>query len=771
LIELSPEQKQVVHSQEAKFAVTAAAGAGKTRVLVERYLRHVIEEELRPDQILTITFTKKAAAEMKKRIVERLRDAGLMAQAQIAETGPIQTIHSFCERLLRENALEGGLDPAFDILDEGQSSRLSLACIREAIAEDLSEKPEAENLIAFLAGRRSPRENRSPYAVLESAVEEALKELRSSPVSYEEVRERYSSPERLRADWEAMLIGSLSDELRMVFELTDGADIQERVQKACRELKQKVPVWARGKYDAVAEAEALSHTIGLVHLACEAWGRLHGEMTRLQALDFTELEARAVRLLVNSAATRDRLRSQYAIVMVDEAQDLNPIQYRLLESLGIANEMLVGDPQQSIYGFRQTDVDLFQRRTSSSTTIPLTKNWRSVEGILTFVDVVFGRIWGDKEYKPMNPPDKPIDLDAGINIDCTGVELWKQPANDSLVTAQRIAELIQDEQVEAKDITILVRHAAHAMDLKARLDSLGVASRIAGGSERFYARLEIRDLANALRAVADPYDDYSLLACLRSPVVGLSLDSIILLGIEPRVIERLSTFEPPVDDDVAKLMAFRAWYLPLMRIGDRLSAWEVLAEVFARSDYLCALARRPTGDQQIANVRKLLALASQEPELGPLEYAERIREIQDIRHREGDAPSNDEDEQVVTLMTIHKAKGLEFEVVVVPQTDRRLDGKLRDIVIDSRSASVATKFGKAPSMMVRFLGEEKKRREEDEELRVLYVALTRAKSRLCLCVYPNRQHKTLSKVITDALGKVPPPGVRVKESLAEATPT
>lgn len=107
-IRLTDEQKAVVFSDDAKLVVVASAGAGKTRVLVERYLRHVVEEGIGPEAILTITFTKKAAAEMKNRIVGALRDRKLFDEAQAAETGPIQTIHSFCERLLRENALAAG---------------------------------------------------------------------------------------------------------------------------------------------------------------------------------------------------------------------------------------------------------------------------------------------------------------------------------------------------------------------------------------------------------------------------------------------------------------------------------------------------------------------------------------------------------------------------------------------------------------------------------------------------------------------------------------
>ena len=117
-IKLTDQQPKVVHSQERTLLVRAAAGAGKTRVLTERYLKHVLQDRLAPEQILAITFTRKAAAEMKRRIVARLIENGRYLDAQAAETGPIQTIHGFCERVLREHALEAALDPAFEILSE-----------------------------------------------------------------------------------------------------------------------------------------------------------------------------------------------------------------------------------------------------------------------------------------------------------------------------------------------------------------------------------------------------------------------------------------------------------------------------------------------------------------------------------------------------------------------------------------------------------------------------------------------------------------------------
>lgn len=760
---LSSEQEAVVCATDRRFTVVASAGAGKTFVLVERYLRHVVTDGIKPDEILTITFTKKAAAEMKRRIVTRLRNQGLNHEAQVAETGPIQTIHSFCERLLRENSLEAGLDPSFDIMTESQSTRLVSACVREALASSLDEEPQAEGLITFLAGKRPGfGENKSPYGILETAVESALRELRGSGYRREEIAPWYRTPRALREKWEEVLLRNVSDDTREAYQNLSGGSMHERLQAAAKSAGERAPLWLKSKPDLEAEEEAVLQTCGLVQLACAAWWRLDREMNAEQSLDFTALEERAVRLLERSTVTCERLQRQIKVVMVDEAQDLNPMQYRLLHRLGAQREMLVGDAQQSIYGFRQADVEHFDRRQKQEKVLPLSRNYRSDAGVLEFVDFVFGGLWATT-YKPMSETGAPMDLDAPTGRQFSGIEIWKQAANDSDATATYIRELIE-EGVSKRDIAVLVRDGGGAQAMETGLKGVGIPCRVAGGTERFYTRLEVRDLSNALRAVADPYDDFSLLAALRSPLVGLSLDTIILLGREPAVVERLDTFESPVEDDTAKLDAFIEWYKPLRAIADRLSAWEVLSEIFAKSNLLPALARREQPDQLLANVRKLLSLATQEPELGPLEYAERIREIQDLRHKEGDAPADEENADLVTIMTIHKAKGLEYPVVILPQTDKRLTGNARELVAEPRWGMLATKFGKGQCLMHKFLTERKKQRDEAEELRVLYVALTRAKTRLCICLYPPRRDRTVSKMLQEILGDPPPPGIRVRNS-------
>jgi ATP-dependent helicase/nuclease subunit A len=764
-IDLTDEQRAVVESDNPRLNVVAAAGAGKTRVLVERYLRHVVEQGIGPESILTITFTKKAAAEMKGRIVGALRRRKLFDEAQAAETGPIQTIHSFCERLLRENALDAGLDPAFEVLDDADSRRLILACVRDALASDLEEEPFAERLVAHLTGRPTlgGDRNRSPYARLEEEVASVLNDIRSTGVLPLQLRQWYADPDALAAFWEETIVGSIPPETAAALVDIDAPSLQERLYQAHRITNQKAP-WCSGKPDPATEAEALEQACGLVQLACAAWWRLESEMSLQQTLDFTKLESEAVKLLTKHPEVRARLAKQYRVAMVDEAQDINPQQDRLIKALDVNNLMVVGDDQQSIYAFRLADVDLFRSRAALGF-LPLSLNWRSEPGILRFVDHIFANQW--PTYRPMAPVPTGFSLDEVSKPEgLEGVEVWRHAAPDPSATAAYVRELL-DEGVRPGEIAILVRAATSAQRLKNGLDGEGIPSRIAGGSERFYTRLEVRDLSNTLRAAADPLDDFSLLAALHSPVAGLSLDAVVQLSAEGSgVVARLEPERLSNDTDRARLAEFVKWFTPLQRVADRLPAGEVLAEIFAQSPFLANMARREDGAQAIANARKLLALALSEPQLGPGEYAERIWETQEVRHKEGDAPA-DAAEDVVTLMTIHKAKGLEFPVVVLPDTLAGFKSSPREILVDPRLHMVTIKPGKIPPLAHRFVEEQRARRDHDEGLRLLYVALTRAQKRLCVCLYPTNARTSMNSVLTQSLREGLPPGILVRDALSK----
>ena len=201
---LTEEQKAVVAAEDPSFVVRASAGTGKTTTLVARYLRLVTQDGLSPDQILTVTFTRKAAAEMKRRIVHALVSEGLRDEAQIAETGPIQTIHGFCERVLRECSVDAGLDPDFKILDETEASRLMRAAIQEAIAS-FAEMPLAEDLLERLAGKRNYM-GISPHSMLEDSIRDVVSRLRGSTASLSDLRENYKDAATLEAYWRKAIL-------------------------------------------------------------------------------------------------------------------------------------------------------------------------------------------------------------------------------------------------------------------------------------------------------------------------------------------------------------------------------------------------------------------------------------------------------------------------------------------------------------------------------------------------------------------------------------
>lgn len=755
-VSLSFEQEAAVTSQQPSLVVTAAAGSGKTRVLVERYLRHITQDGCRADGILTITFTRKAAAEMKRRIVDRLTQLGLAEQAQIAETGPIQTIHGFCERLLRENSLEAGLDPEFEILSEAQANRLREAAVQDVLAGLTEEDEEQLKLVTRLAGKRSFGERSSPHGRLEQSIRKALGELRGLGISVDDLEASHRNPIALMSEWRSKLLqkGVMPEVQSVVASDTSGDSFATKITSAYKQLGKPKPRFVRPTVsEDLASAE---DTCGLIQIVCAAWRRLEREMRRLQAVDFTLLEADAVNLISRSEVVRQRLQQQYPVVLIDEAQDLNPMQYKLLKELKPRTEMLVGDHQQSIYGFRQADVGLFIEKSCFTPSTKLTKNYRSKDGVLSFVDLLFSSVW-EKQYQPLLPYLAPMD----------GIEFWIQKQKDTDCTATWIGELVEERRAigkSAKDIAVLVRNSRYGLDLVERLSRAGVPARMAGGTEQFYARLEVRDLANALEAICNPFDSFALAALLRSPFVGLSLDSIVLLAKTSPLFKNLEGFEPPVPDDALLLEQFKSWFLPLSQYGDRLAAWEAIGELFAKSPYLENIARRKNGVQMIANVRKLLTLATQEPELSPIEYASRIREIQEIRHKEGDAPASDDDADEVTIMTIHKSKGLEFPVVVLPDTHQRLTKPMQDVEIDPGLAMITTRFDKAPSMFHEWLAANRQAREMEEEWRVMYVAMTRAEEKICICLNPSGGGDKFAEKIPKLIRfkDTPPEGVLVR---------
>lgn len=802
-VEPSEEQRRVIDADAPRIIVSASAGAGKTFVLVERYLRLLQTREtpdsLRPDHILAITFTHKAAAEMKTRIVQRLHEVGMEHDAQIAETGPIQTIHAFCQRILAENSIEAGLDPDFAIMAGADTERLREEIILEVLSEPYEDDPEVTLLLEMLAGN-AVYGSSTPQAALQKAIEHALSKMRGSGVTPDDLERKYASAEATRETWHRALFEELDP--RVVAEIDDTQPLGAQLFATYGQLKLARPPWLKKAGD-----DALSSvlTTAFMRMVLQVWRGLESAMRRRHELDFTLLEQMAVDLVHRHAGVRERLQRQYRVAFVDEAQDLNPVQYKLLTNLGIATELMVGDAQQSIYGFRLADRQLFAKRQTEAgiEALTLSRNYRSRPGILAFVDHVFSDRWGT-DYQPMRESVPRATADGNVltlNFADTptyeDVEVWPHKDVDHQGIAEQIKMLLLEggssapesatdaddpfaqmglaQRIQRRDVCVLVRTGAQALRIHTALTRVGVEAEVIGGSERYYTRLEVRDVSNALRWLSDPHDSYAALAVLRSPFVDVSLDTFVILAKRhrggPSVYELVleATAHPSQsglpEADLVKLWELRRWFDELSSHADRLSAWEVIGELYARTGFLEALGRRDEPEQLLANARKLLMLAAERPETGPREFAEMVREIQRIAHRESQASTVDDDADVVRIMTIHKSKGLEFPVVIVPETLKPDKLSEPEVAIDPRRGLIAVAFKKIPALSAAWLNHAENEREKDESWRVMYVAMTRARRRLCVVVHEKGSHHSPGGKLTSIIGwntESPPVGLTVR---------
>lgn len=704
---LTSEQRSIIDSPERRIVVRAAAGSGKTRVLVERYLRHIAQDGLRPDEILAITFTRKAAAEMKTRIVARLQSLGLQEAAQIAETGPISTIHSFCERTLRENCIAARLDPRYEITSEGRVAALRNELVQEEITFAEHSGPYVQALLKVLAGKGGYQMESALSARLESDISEVISKFRGTLWRVEELEAIYRTPAELaryaEEHWSELHLEGTADKLLAGFR-GEGAK-EEKV---------------------VEERRHLELVCGLMQMALAVWKRLDQHLLRSQTLDYALLEQQLLNLLTESPETCARLRRQYRVVLVDEAQDLNPVQHRILELLDPETEMLVGDPQQSIYGFRLAEMGLFIEKATRAAQFRQTTNFRSTSTIIQTIDETFASQWGDF-HDPMSPAPA-----AGPGE----TEVWKLGGADGQATAQWIRSQIESGE-KPGDIVILIRNFRHGELFVPHLKRLDIPHRQIG-TTRFFTRLQIRDLANILEALSNPQDEFALAALLRSPIVGVSLDSVVRLTLDAQELAKpflkaLEDAENLPEEDQKLVSRFLEWFSPLSRHADRLTAWEVLSEVFGRTDYLERVAADHNPQQALANIRKLHRQAIENHNLSPTEFAEWIRHVQSINHREEDAPAVDDREGVVRIMTVHKSKGLEFPVVVIPHTFFSLP-KSRSVVVDRRTGLVGLSADDLKPKLLEAVKKSNAAQDTAEEQRLLYVAMTRAQRKLCVAV-------------------------------------
>jgi DNA helicase-2/ATP-dependent DNA helicase PcrA len=639
LADLNPAQREAVLTTEGPLLVIAGAGSGKTRVLTYRVAHLINAIGAKPNEILAITFTNKAAGEMRERLDHLL---GVRARAIW-----ILTFHAACGRILRREAQRLGYKSSFTIYDQADQLRLVKSCL-----EQLDRDPK----------RFTPRG-------IHSVISRAKNEL----VGPAEYKERVSS-----------------------FYDQTVAEVYELYQR---------------------------------------------RLFTSNAVDFDDLLYLTVDVLERFPEARERWQKAFRYVLVDEYQDTNHAQYRLLQLLAgkHRNVCAVGDPDQSIYAFRGADIRNildFERDFPGTRTIALEQNYRSTNAILRAANAV---IENNRERKPKN-----LFSELGEGEPVEAIEVEDEHAEARFVAA-RIASLVE-EGYSANDVAVFYRTNAQSRVLEDVLVRQGVAYQVIGGP-RFYERAEIKDAIAYLQVLDNPFDAVSLMRIANKPRRGIG-DSSIARLVTFADAQGISLWDalPRADEagvGAAPLKAVKALHTllaSLMSQAQELPVPELIERVFERSGYLDTLEAERTIEAQgrIENLQELVGVArewlenTQEPSLSGFLQEISLYSDQDAIRGDG---------ALVTLMTLHNAKGLEFAAVFVL-------GMEEGIFPHSRSIE---------------------EQGIEEERRLAYVGMTRAKERLTLLhassrsLWGSRAYNLPSRF----LDELPEVGV-VRERLAPA---
>jgi ATP-dependent helicase/nuclease subunit A len=793
--EPTSEQVRAISSLEGDLCISAGAGSGKTRVLAERFVA-AIDPEARVDgwtpagvgEVLTVTFTEKAAGEIAERVRRVLIEHGLIDQARRVDEAWISTIHGLCTRLLRTHALEAGLDPRFTVVSTAEAGAVREEVFEQLLRARITDGTASALVAAYgvgtvveLAGTLHDRlramgakatdvtveEAEAPRVVLASArasVREWARRLAEYPAPGITVSRLVAAATGASEELDALTPAAETDDLiahevlRVLHSLKLGGNVggAKDIVQAC--AKERASLLDRAVLTVAAPLEQ-----ALIELTAGFEASFDAAKTARSVLDFEDLQLRAVDLLAAEHGPAQRYRSLFRLVMIDEFQDTNEVQTALADLLSDGNLCTVGDERQSIYSFRYADVDVYRAHTrrmlgSGAATAHLAANFRSHGDVLTFVNTVFAdpALFGGEGFlrlehgrdertaPPLRTPDAPrVELIA-VHCGGRGTVCGREVEADAV--AARLRALV-DAGVPQGDIVLLLRAMTHADVYAAALDRHGLDYTIvAGGS--FFDRTEIEAVRAFLRAAANPLDDEALAHVLASDMGGLSDDALIRLrtaaGRGPlwRCLDTV-VLEP---DDREAAAAVKAAVLTARSLDGRAPVAEIVHRACEALDYdLVLLSRGADGRRSYANVLKLARLAGEYEragEDGVRGFLEHLAWKERVRDREAPAAVIDERAEVVRMMSIHAAKGLEFPVVAVPELGRDLQSGSGVLVLEKTGRGAALSLllpddddcpaEERRSCWAVQARERARARDAEEEKRLLYVACTRAREALVL---------------------------------------
>jgi ATP-dependent helicase/nuclease subunit A len=752
--ELSPQQRAAVERLSPEVCVVAGPGSGKTRVLIERFAWLVEQQQIDPARILAITFTEKAAAEIKQRLVNRF--ASRLDLREKLERAWVTTIDAFCTRLLLENAIAAGLSPDFTILEPALADRLKREAAEQALDSLFAEQPA--EMRRLLEGLDLSTSDDTPQQDLAAALIEIYEAQRISgvremplptpePGATDRVRElcRIILADRMLAGGHA---GLLREWARDFLALPTGAPeaahfrvlgsfavSRGQLSKkgpgavAAKELKDELlpklhAQWLEDWYEGVPE---------LIRSVLSRLDSLYRNRKRKDAtLDFHDLEEQAIQLLESDERVYSETRGRFDHVLMDELQDTNPLQWRLV-NLVRRNFFAVGDINQSIYGFRHADPQVFTRYRDSvdskGAVDQLNENYRSRSEILSAVEIAFEGQPGIEPHPLVARRDdlkwRPVAVERLVGMGEQAADI------EAALVAQKIREWTDAGEHKFGDIAVLVRALSSTGPFEQAFDRFDIPF-VVGGGRTFLEARETRDILLLLRALVNPLDDIATVGVLRSPLFGMADEEIYRLGREGWLVE------------------FDRLFGTIRQMAGFVPPDQLLARTLDECGYVAGLPPRAR-----ANVDKLLGWIRREFSANPQPLAELLEDLESLRagRSEAEAPPP-EAADVVRILSVHAAKGLEFPVVFVSALHRTPDQRSSAMSF-SATLGLGWKWRNpvtgevVPSRVHKLIQEEQKVLDKAEENRLLYVAMTRAEDRLVLS-YAEKSRKSAWQKLAEA---------------------
>jgi ATP-dependent helicase/nuclease subunit A len=764
-MELNPSQKLALDTNR-DIIVSAGAGSGKTRVLVKRYISLFLDNpDLTVKNVVAITFTEKAAAELRDRIIKELQELSIETEEKKLKKrildleedisqAYIGTIHSFCSSLLGEFPVQAGVDASFGILDQSECSAL----VEESITESLT---------GIARQASSPLAAHLRY-LLRYFSSYSIKNIISQFLSKRDIIKPH-----IKRYINSSIEDLLEFETAFHHQNPDSDIYFERINLNC--LKSFSFLYKR-----ILE-------------------EYKGRKGNGAALDFDDLLIMAADLVEKNTNIQEVLKKRFRFILVDEFQDTDPLQWRLFRILAEGQKpgslFLVGDPKQSIYGFRRADVRLFYRaedlimklnKNAGTDLIPfqnpasgtiqdereylgritLDINYRSVPAIVDFANYFFSRIMPEKSIEKDSFEVIYEYLVAGSKKDTGGIEIIYADAGildqgdplknlpgmelEAELIARRISMLFAEEReipVKAGDIALLLRSRTHLKSYEMALSRHKIPFITVQGIG-FYERQEVFDISNFLQFIIYPDNDPSLLGLLRCPFLKIADDLLVHIANcrGDSLWERLKNSVKELIHIPEKEIAALGTILDLLKNfiykSRRISLTELIKEFLLQTGAWAALSFGEEGLQRKENIEKLLARARQYEASGfhsIIDFTEDLLRQIEKGESEGEAIQPQADIDAVKILTIHKSKGLEFPIVFLPGISNGLNLRTGNLLVHEKHgiaikpSDPKNKYKAGDTSLFNYLLEPEKAKMLSEEKRLFYVGVTRAENLLILC--------------------------------------